>query len=96
MVYVYDIFGQEKESYSMGQEASLTKIIDAKVFQSLMGTGVAVMTTNGRIFLKHHNSKDFRPRSLPEMPSKIVCCYCPRVNILLMRVCVLLYHLLPL
>lgn len=68
-VYVYNIFGHETDSYSMGQEANLTKIIDAKVFQSLMGTGVAVMTTNGRIFLKHHNSKDFRPRSLPEMPS---------------------------
>lgn len=71
LVFIYDIFGQEKESYSMGQEASLTKILDAKIFQSSTGTGVAVMTTNGRIFLKHNNTKDFRSRLLPEMPSRL-------------------------
>uniref|UniRef100_A0A1A9UWX3 Vacuolar protein sorting-associated protein 16 homolog n=1 Tax=Glossina austeni TaxID=7395 RepID=A0A1A9UWX3_GLOAU len=76
LVFIYDIFGQEKESYSMGQEASLTKILDAKIFQSSTGTGVAVMTTNGRIFLKHNNTKDFRSRLLPEMPKSSSECSC--------------------
>lgn len=69
LVFIYDMFGNEKDSYSMGQEASLTKIVDAKIFQSSTGTGVAVMTTNGRIFLKLNNTKDFRSRLLPEIPS---------------------------
>lgn len=71
LVFIYDMFGKEKDSYSMGQEASLTKIIDAKIFQSSTGTGVAVMTTNGRVFIKQNNAKDFRSRLLPEIPSKL-------------------------
>lgn len=70
LVFTYDMFGNEKDSYSMGREASITKIAEAKVFQSSTGTGVAVMTTNGRIFLKQTNTKDFRSRLLPEIPSK--------------------------
>lgn len=43
--------------------------MDAKIFQSNSGTGVAVMTTSGRVFLKLNNTKDFRSRQLPEIPS---------------------------
>lgn len=71
LVYIYDMFGNEKESYCIGQEASETKILDAKVFQSSAGTGIAVMTTKYRIFLKHTSSKDFRSRLLPEIPSEL-------------------------
>jgi len=46
------------------------KIIDAKIFQSYAGTGIAVLTTSGRIFLKLSNSKDIKARQLPEIPSK--------------------------
>jgi len=67
-VFVYDMFGREKESYSIGDEASVTKIVEAKVFQSSAGTGVAVMTTSGRIFLKQNSSK--AERKLPDIPSK--------------------------
>ncbi|XP_067617235.1 vacuolar protein sorting-associated protein 16 homolog [Eurosta solidaginis] len=76
LVFVYDMFGNEKESYSMGQEASLTKIVDAKIFQSTSGTGVAVLTTTGRVFLKLINSKDVRARQLPEIPKSISECTC--------------------
>lgn len=67
-VFVYDMFGREKESYSIGDEASVTKIVEGKVFQSSAGTGVAVMTTSGRVFLKQNNSKT--ERKLPDIPSK--------------------------
>lgn len=46
------------------------QIVDAKIFQSTSGTGVAVLTTTGRIFLKLNNAKDVRTRQLPEIPSK--------------------------
>ncbi|XP_054746626.1 vacuolar protein sorting-associated protein 16 homolog isoform X2 [Anastrepha obliqua] len=76
LVFIYDMFGNEKESYSMGQEASLTKIMDAKIFQSTSGTGVAVLTTTGRLFLKLNNAKDVRTRQLPEIPKSISECTC--------------------
>lgn len=52
----------------MGQEAKDTKIIDARIFRSSSGTGVAVMTSNFRVFLIN-NFKEPRIRQLPEMPS---------------------------
>lgn len=52
-----------------GQEAKDTKVIDAKIFASNSGTGVAVMTTNFRIFLIN-SIKEPKNRQLPEMPSK--------------------------
>lgn len=67
-VFVYDLFGNEKESYSIGGEASVIKIVEAKVFQSAAGTGVAVMTTSGRIFLKQNSNKT--ERKLPDIPSE--------------------------
>ncbi|XP_075148026.1 vacuolar protein sorting 16 [Haematobia irritans] len=76
LVFIYDMFGNEKESYCISQEASETKVLDAKVFQSSAGTGIAVMTTKYRIFLKHTNSKDFRSRLLPEIPKSISNCSC--------------------
>ncbi|XP_065372038.1 vacuolar protein sorting-associated protein 16 homolog [Calliphora vicina] len=76
LVFIYDMFGNEKDSYSMGQEAGLTKIVDAKIFQSSTGTGVAVMTTNGRVFIKLNNMKDYRSRLLPEIPKSLSECSC--------------------
>lgn len=70
-VMIYNMFGQYQHTFSMGQEAKDTKVIDAKIFSSGSGTGVAVMTTNFRIFLIN-SIKDPKIRQLPEMPSK---CY---------------------
>ncbi|XP_030369960.1 vacuolar protein sorting-associated protein 16 homolog [Scaptodrosophila lebanonensis] len=74
VVFVYDMFGREKESYSIGQEASVTKIVEAKVFQSTAGTGVAVMTTSGRIFLKQSSKAPMR--KLPDIPQSSANCTC--------------------
>lgn len=52
----------------MGPEAKDTKIIDAKVFSSSSGTGIAVMTTNYRIFTTN-SVKEPKVRLLPEMLS---------------------------
>nr|AOM63317.1 vacuolar protein sorting 16A [Drosophila melanogaster] len=73
-VFVYDMFGREKESYSIGDEASVTKIVEGKVFQSSAGTGVAVMTTSGRVFLKQNSSKT--ERKLPDIPNSSMNCSC--------------------
>ncbi|XP_017856244.1 PREDICTED: vacuolar protein sorting-associated protein 16 homolog isoform X1 [Drosophila arizonae] len=73
-VFVYDLFGNEKESYSIGGEASVIKIVEAKVFQSAAGTGVAVMTTSGRIFLKQNSNKT--ERKLPDIPNSNANCSC--------------------
>lgn len=68
LVLIYNMFGQYLHAFSMGQEAKDTKIIDAKIFASNSGTGVAVMTTNFRIFLIN-SIKEPKNRLLPEMPS---------------------------
>jgi vacuolar protein sorting-associated protein 16 len=52
----------------MGQEAKDTNITQARIFPSTSGTGLAVMTTNHRIFLVN-SIKELKNRLLPEMPS---------------------------
>lgn len=69
LVLSYDMFGKFQHTFGMGQEAKDCKVIDARIFQTLSGTGVAVMTTNHRIFFVN-NSKDPKTKLLPEMPSK--------------------------
>lgn len=69
LVLSYDMFGKFQHTFSMGQEAKDCKVIDARIFQTLSGTGVAVMTTNHRIFFVN-NSKDPKTKLLPEMPSE--------------------------
>lgn len=69
LVLIYDMFGVYQHTFSMGQEAKDTKVIDAKIFPSGSGTGVAVMSTNFRIFLVN-SVKEPKNRQLPEMPSK--------------------------
>lgn len=69
LVLIYNMFGQYQHTFSMGQEAKDTKVIDAKIFASNSGTGVAVMTTNYRIFLINSITEP-KNRQLPEMPSK--------------------------
>lgn len=70
LVLIYNMFGQYQHTFGMGQEAKDTKVIDAKIFPSSSGTGVAVMTSNSRIFLIN-SIKDPKIRQLPEMPSML-------------------------
>ncbi|KAK0048197.1 vacuolar protein sorting-associated protein 16 [Biomphalaria pfeifferi] len=51
VVLVYDMFLTFKRTFGMGQEAKDIKILEAKIFPSYQGTGIAVMTTSFRIFL---------------------------------------------
>ena len=69
LVLIYDMFGNYQHTFGMGQEAKDTKVLDARIFPSSSGTGVAVMTTNFRIFLIN-SIKEPKNRQLPEMPSE--------------------------
>jgi hypothetical protein len=51
------------------QEAKDRKLIEAKIFTSLNGTGVAVLTSSYHIFLVN-NVKEPKIRRLAEVPSK--------------------------
>lgn len=69
LVLIYNIFGQYQHKFSMGQEAKDTKVIDARIYPTTQGTGIAIMTTHFRIFIVN-NYKDPKVRLLPEIPSK--------------------------
>ncbi|XP_049834347.1 vacuolar protein sorting-associated protein 16 homolog [Schistocerca gregaria] len=66
-VLKYDIFGTYQHTFSMGQEAKDAKILEARIFASESGTGVAVLTSSYRIFLVNSvlEPKVYR---LPEIP----------------------------
>lgn len=72
-VLVYDMFGTMQSMFSMGEEASVTKIVEAKVFPSSTGTGIAVLTSKYRVFLVN-SVKDPKVRQLPQIPSKQGTC----------------------
>ncbi|XP_069702504.1 vacuolar protein sorting-associated protein 16 homolog [Periplaneta americana] len=67
-VLIYDMFGTYQHTFSVGQEVKDTKVIEAKIFSSLNGTGVAVLTSSYRIFVVN-NVKDPKIRRLPEISS---------------------------
>ncbi|XP_025080748.1 vacuolar protein sorting-associated protein 16 homolog [Pomacea canaliculata] len=67
VVLVYDMFLTFKRTFSMGQEAKDVKILDARIFTSFQGTGVAIMTSTFRIFLIT-NSDSPRIIRLAEVP----------------------------
>ncbi|CAL1533897.1 unnamed protein product [Lymnaea stagnalis] len=51
VVLVYDMFLTFQRTFGMGQEAKDVKILSAKIFPTVQGSGIAVMTTSFRIFL---------------------------------------------
>ncbi|KAK0096935.1 hypothetical protein PV326_003829 [Microctonus aethiopoides] len=67
MVLIYDFFGNFQSSFSMGNEAKNTKVIEAKFFTTVSGTGVAVLTSTNLIFLVN-NVAEPKVRQLPEIP----------------------------
>lgn len=67
-VIVYDLFGRFQHKFYISDEAKDIKVIDARLFPTASGTGVAVMTTTFRVFLIN-SYKDPKKRQLPEMPS---------------------------
>jgi hypothetical protein len=65
------------------QEAKDTKLIEAKIFTSLNGTGVAVLTSSYRIFLVN-SVREPKVRRLAEVPSKFFSLQCVCYEILVL------------
>ncbi|KAM4601744.1 vacuolar protein sorting-associated protein 16 homolog [Polymixia lowei] len=66
-VLIYDLFGSFKRHFSMGQEVVQSQVLEAKVFHSPYGTGVAMVTGSSRFTLAT-NIDDLKLRRLPEVP----------------------------
>ncbi|XP_066543432.1 vacuolar protein sorting-associated protein 16 homolog [Amia ocellicauda] len=66
-VLLYDLFGGFKRHFSMGNEVLQNHVIEAKVFHSPYGTGVAIVTGASRFTLAT-NIDDLKLRRLPEVP----------------------------
>ncbi|TDG96018.1 hypothetical protein EPR50_G00235110 [Perca flavescens] len=66
-VLIYDLFGSFKRHFSMGQEVMHSQVLEAKVFHSPYGTGVAIVTASSRFTLAT-NIDDLKLRRLPEVP----------------------------
>ena len=72
-VLVYDMFGELKKNFSMGQEAKDLKVISARVFQTQHATGVAVLTSSRRFFVVN-NIQEPRVRKMSDvdLPQSVV------------------------
>ncbi|XP_030637561.1 vacuolar protein sorting-associated protein 16 homolog isoform X2 [Chanos chanos] len=66
-VLVYDMFGNFKKHFSMGSEVVQNQVLEAKVFHSPYGTGIAIVTGTFRFTLAT-NIDDLKLRRLPEVP----------------------------
>uniref|UniRef100_I3KMA4 Vacuolar protein sorting-associated protein 16 homolog n=1 Tax=Oreochromis niloticus TaxID=8128 RepID=I3KMA4_ORENI len=66
-VLIYDLFGSFKRHFSMGQEVVQSQVLEAKVFHSPYGTGIAIVTSSSRFTLAT-NIDDLKLRRLPEVP----------------------------
>lgn len=66
-VLKYDMFGNHQHTFSICDEAKVTKVIEAKVFNCAGGTGVAILTSAYRFFLVN-SVKDPKTRPMPEIP----------------------------
>uniref|UniRef100_A0A3B5MCS0 Vacuolar protein sorting-associated protein 16 homolog n=1 Tax=Xiphophorus couchianus TaxID=32473 RepID=A0A3B5MCS0_9TELE len=78
-VLIYDLFGSFKRHFSMGQEVVQSQVLEAKVFHSPYGTGVAIVTGSSRFTLAT-NIEDLKLRRLPEVPGVLFpspTCFCP-------------------
>uniref|UniRef100_A0A3Q3XGA3 Vacuolar protein sorting-associated protein 16 homolog n=1 Tax=Mola mola TaxID=94237 RepID=A0A3Q3XGA3_MOLML len=66
-VLIYDMFGSFKRHFSMGQEVVQSQVLEAKVFHSPYGTGIAIVTGSSRFTLAT-NIDELKLRRLPEVP----------------------------
>nr|XP_014352910.1 PREDICTED: vacuolar protein sorting-associated protein 16 homolog [Latimeria chalumnae] len=66
-VLIYDIFGSFKRHFSMGSEVLQPRVIEAKVFHSPYGTGVAILTGAYK-FTCATNIEELKLRRLTEVP----------------------------
>ncbi|XP_046492707.1 vacuolar protein sorting-associated protein 16 homolog [Neodiprion pinetum] len=77
MVLIYDMFGTYQHAFGMGNEAKETKVVAAKYFPTVNGTGVAVLTSTNRIFLVNNVSEP-KVRQVAEIPKTggSIDCWC--------------------
>uniref|UniRef100_A0A674PM93 Vacuolar protein sorting-associated protein 16 homolog n=1 Tax=Takifugu rubripes TaxID=31033 RepID=A0A674PM93_TAKRU len=66
-VLIYDLFGSFKRHFSMGQEVVQNHVLEAKVFHSPFGTGVAIISGSSHFTLAT-NVDELKLRRLPEVP----------------------------
>ncbi|KAJ8985073.1 hypothetical protein NQ317_019757 [Molorchus minor] len=68
MVVIHDMFGKYLHTFAISQKVQDAKVVDAKIFISPQNfTGIAVMTSNFKIFLVH-NIQEPKTRQLSELP----------------------------
>lgn len=68
MVVIHDMFGKYLHTFTISQKVQDAKVVDAKIFISPQNfTGIAVMTSNFKIFLVH-NIQEPKTRQLSELP----------------------------
>ncbi|XP_062907960.1 vacuolar protein sorting-associated protein 16 homolog isoform X1 [Mobula hypostoma] len=66
-VLIHNIFGTFKRHFSMGNEVLQNQVMEAKVFHSAYGSGIAILTGAFRFTLAT-NINDLKLRRLPEIP----------------------------
>ncbi|KAI1238064.1 hypothetical protein IHE44_0012775 [Lamprotornis superbus] len=70
-VLVYNLFCEFKRHFSMGNEVLQNHVLEAQVFHTEFGTGVAILTGALRFSLAT-NIDDLKLRRLPEVPGKVL------------------------
>ncbi|XP_054846480.1 vacuolar protein sorting-associated protein 16 homolog [Eublepharis macularius] len=66
-VLIYSIFCEFKRCFRMGNEVLQNHVVEAKVFHTEYGTGVAILTGANR-FILATNVDDLKLRRMPEVP----------------------------
>uniref|UniRef100_H3CZ34 Vacuolar protein sorting-associated protein 16 homolog n=1 Tax=Tetraodon nigroviridis TaxID=99883 RepID=H3CZ34_TETNG len=70
-VLIYDLFGSFKRHFSMGQDVVQNQVLEAKVFHSPYGTGLAIVTGSSHFTLAT-NIEELKLRRLPEVPGQVL------------------------
>lgn len=66
-VLIYSIFGKYIHAFGMGQEVEDTKVIDARVFHTPLGSGICILTGAYRLFLTN-SVREPKVRKFAEIP----------------------------
>lgn len=67
-INLFDLFGQQINTITLDQEIRDSKIVDCKIFKSVFGTGLAILTTSLSFFL-YNNIYELKIRRLAEIPN---------------------------
>ena len=70
IVFVYDIYANLQNTFTLDQEIRDTKILECKTFHGIHGTGIAVLTTSHRFFILN-NINEPKIRRLAEVPALV-------------------------